>query len=644
MLKKVIAALEERMPGFEVRQSQLTMMERTYESMKRETKLAVHAPTGTGKSLGYLIPYIAVKLENPAFRMIVSTYTLHLQEQVKKDLEIVNDIYVSMQTKGKPKDLRLVTWKGKSNYFCADNAQRNRARIDPQDQPAYLSLVGAASRQLERHERLDRQHLHISAPESVWRQVHTTICQKDACQHHKRCTYISDYGADNIDLLVLNHALYFNLWLFVGPFEDYQFTVFDEAHHLEKVVIESATMELSIDTVRYWVEEAGRILRAHDEAEATIQSFETNFLGRTPVLRLAQMTETMKTKMTTPTVTFVSPLFCDMVGELSAWQDAMYESLPVLLESKLVDEEEKERFSEARSQWFMALSELKEFKTLLDHPTAVCWAERDQERVTFRVSPNSLDFFEQSLFLDGALFTSGTLSQGGSCQDFTNRLRLPDCEQLVLPTPFDLPRRTLVYVSPNIDPKQPTYEEDLESEIWQLLQAGDLKSFVLFSSLKLMRELHRRISFRLNNLDPAIECWIQDKNNKDQVIDAFMDNTKRTVLFGSLTFFEGVDLRGDALTQVIIARVPFAAPDHPIQNILNERGPYSFWEARMRLEQAYGRLIRAEKDYGSFAVLDRRAPHFKGMLDLFRTSGVPVVSKIEQVSDFHSRLVSLSSQ
>jgi ATP-dependent DNA helicase DinG len=317
--------------------------------------------------------------------------------------------------------------------------------------------------------------------------------------------------------------------------------------------------------------------------------------------------------------------------------------------------------------------ELYEFHELLTHPSGLLWAEKTaQQGIEIKVSPSSMDYFTDPLFAPGAVFTSGTLAQLGSCRPFAERLRLDvdTAREAVLSTPFPLAERTRVYVSKGTDPKSSSYEADLEREILALLDAGEKKTFVLFSSLKLMNSLYMRIERQLRKRWPdqllvdgnlkrpvtprrkaspsldadeaqqPIRLWLQDKYNKDKVIQSFENPNERSILFGSLSFFEGIDLRGEALTQVILTRLPFAHFEHPIQQILNQHANYSEWEAVLRLEQAYGRIMRGMKDYGTFAVLDRRIVQHPAFMKWFEQEQIPVVTEVDEVATFYERLKS----
>lgn len=656
-LEQVIRKLQDIYPGFEVREAQRRMMETMYKAMIGQEKCAIHAPTGVGKSLGYLIPYVAVKLQRPNFKMTVSTYTIHLQEQLKKEIALMQKLYALLQpSSSEQRTLSVVTWKGKANYYCEARADQVAPFVTEAKEKAQFTRLWERMGELRAAgEKLDRQHVGFPIADRVWQRVNVEHCDKQDCQLRRGCTYYQHYVSDKWDLLILNHALYFTYQLYVEPWEA-DFSVFDEAHHLPKVLIEAATYSLSYDRIVRWVQQGGRLARMHGYDGREAEEWEQRFLTHEAVLRFKRGEGSIQARMREQTLIFKSSGFREAVGNLSEWQKNMYHSLTkdTLPESRedlekddgrkkngTYEDDETERLAKEKDSWVLQLLELKEFQGLLNHPAGLLWAEQTgQQTLLFHVSPQSMSYFTEPLFVEGASFTSGTLGQDGSCQAFAEALRVPLDRDEVLPTPYPLAERTRVYVSSRVHPKAPTYREDLAAEIMGLLRAGELKTFVLFSSIQLMHDQYERLRRDIEALpsELPIRVWLQDRYNKEEVIASFANREEKSVLFGSLSFFEGVDLRGDSLTQVILTRLPYAYFRHPIQRILNRNGNYSEWEAVLRFEQAYGRLMRRMDDYGTFAILDQRYRRHPAFGRLFAAEGVKIVSSTAEIAAFYEEI------
>lgn len=646
-LIEVIDELEKVFLNFEVRDSQRQMMETMYTSMLQGEKCAIHAPTGIGKSLGYLIPYVAVKLDRPQFKMTVSTFTIHLQEQLKKEIALIQKLYTHLSQQGQERPLlNVVTWKGKSNYYCEARAIQAAPFISESKEQQVFSRLEQRMRELkEKRTNQDRQHVGFAVTDNIWQKVSVEHCDKKECSLRHDCTYYRHYFGDQWDLLILNHSLYFTYHFYVKPW-DVDFSVFDEAHHLSKVLINSATYSLSYDQMSRWVQQGGFLARKYGFDAEEAEAWEERFLNDEAVLRFKLGERRIRDRMSEDTLIFKSSGFMEAVADLIEWQKKMYHSLTNERLPETVDDTETtghtEEFAKEKQSWVMQLLNLQEFHRLLTHPSGLLWTEKEADHsLTYKVTPRNMDFFDETLFGEGAGFTSGTLAQDGSCQAFEESLRLDVQTDEVLPTPFPLADRTRVYVSPNVNPKAALYREQLAAEILRLLQAGELKTFVLFSSIRLMHDQYGRLKDEIASLasgDLPVRVWVQDKYNKDKIIQSFENEEEKSVLFGSLTFFEGVDLKGSSLTQVILTKLPFAYYRHPIQQILNQNGKYLEWEAVLRFEQAYGRLMRRMDDYGTFAILDRRFSRHPAFSRMLQKAGVPIVSSVAEIAAFYEQM------
>lgn len=689
-LDMMIDALKDKFKSYEEREQQFTMWRATYKAMLTDTQIAVHAPTGTGKSLGYIIPALAVKFLRPDFKVTFSTYTLNLQEQLVKDLELGIELFEKVNHKllllekefkqkqkeealskstdktedDKSKDHKKETFKesfgfarvlmtpnfvvlkGTKNYFC-----RNR-----------LEVAGAVLSQKKINQLLEKsesgipwdlQSFGMDLPYKEWDAVNVQSCIRNACPFSKQCTYLQSYNnfADT-DFFIVNHSLFLTRFFFVDQWNSVNFFVFDEGHKLEKSIVETYTFSISKSLVPSWKERAQNIVNRYNLAdmsgyyETWLETYfgESNEAIKTVFSLFDQVAASLPEQACNIEKSGISPKDIEkLTAYFVGWMKDMFKDFNENLVKPAKVKKDKSEFEQIISEvsnWLKSIMDLKEFALLAfgAEQQGQIWFELNfKAELSIKVSTKNTQFVK-SIFDRGALVTSGTLADGDSCVGFAERVRMNLSEDIVLPSPFYLQDQTLVYVSQNISPKNPNYQQELEYEIMELIKAGKQKVFVLFTSSKLMKDVHRNLEPRIREMETYqnqnIEVWIQQKGNNKRVINSFKDESVRSVLFGTLSYFEGIDLKGETLTQIILTRLPFSVPTHPIQQILDSNSSYSQWEALVRYEQAFGRLIRTEFDYGAFCLLDNRVSYFRQFLQPFEREQIPITSDLSDVGSF----------
>jgi len=643
MIDKVLEEVKKSIPHFETRQEQLDMMNDVYHSMKNGLKIGIHAPTGTGKSLGYLIPFVAMKLENPGFNMSISTFTINLQEQLIKDLVLMNDIYIKLSSDHRP--LSYAVLKGRNNYFC------QKRFVEAQDSiplSLYEKVNDKTFDLFKDNESLDRQTIGIKMSQTQWETMQVEGCKKEQCPFHQQCTFFEHYHQKGKDLVIVNHSLFFNRHFYVNEaWDDYHFHVFDEAHKMEKVILDAATFDLSYEKVEKWAFQGMNLAYKHEFDKGKINEWFTSSFYQNPViLKFKAGMNALAPRLLEPAASLEKLKFKEesifkMVEQLLEWQKETIRSF----KETLVTEEKKEdaSFKEDENLWAVSSLELLEFFYLFkqEKDRRLVWSSKsDAGKIALNITPKHISYLP-SLFSKGTLFASGTLAQQDSCQHFAERMNVKLDIDRVMPTPFSLSDQTIVYASTTINPKQLSYEQDLELAIKQLLQAGEQKTFILFTSVQLMKKmaltLQPFISQLSEELGEPIETWVQDKTNHQHIMRSFSNQNVGSILFGTLSYFEGIDLKREALTQIILTRMPFSVPTHPIQELLDQNKGYSQWEALVRYEQAFGRLIRTKQDHGSFCVLDKRVHDYPDFLTLFTKENIAITSDISKVAAFHEK-------
>lgn len=639
-IKLLMDELKLAFPSFEERKEQMTMMENVYHSMKNNEKIAVHAPTGTGKTYGYIIPYLAMKLENPTFKAVFATFTLNLQEQLAEDFISCLKLFEAVAQKKKIgiKPIQFVNLKGTKNYFCEKRFSENTNFSDKVKERLQTVIDLTTKR--------DKQEMGSQFPKR-WNDVHVEGCAKKECPFYQRCTYFRDYEkVSRADVVITNHSLFYTRYFFVDQWDSFKFFVFDEAHKTEKVILDTYTFPLSKSIVFDWMEEGLKIAQKfqvpeeeseqwlHDyyHSHEAIENFNTLLtnIQYSVGKQSFKLTETPYSQRDVQLVIY----------HLIQWLKSMYQDWKTLFTPKQRD---SSQFKELLSNWGKKIANLQEFAMFSNTPTreGEIWFEynKQQEEVTMKITPSSFSQVDLN-FKKGTLYTSGTIAQEDSCNAFAERMNIELERDIVLPSPFLLSEQTMVHVSKDINPKDGDIEK-LENEIYDLCAIGHQKTFILFTSRKSMWDMFKRLQPRLKEMntykDQPLELFIQQEDNNKEVIASFRNPHVRSILFGTLSYFEGVDLKGEALSQIILTKLPYSVPNHPIQEILDKNQGYSTWEAMVRYEQAFGRLVRSAYDYGTFHILDNRISYLTHFLAFFQHEQITITDDKEEVRRFFSQ-------
>ncbi|KZD66348.1 ATP-dependent DNA helicase [Bacillus cereus] len=667
--------------SYEERDQQQIMWDAIADAFEHEKRIAIEAPTGTGKTFGYSVPAVYQQLvnylkEKETPKVILSTFTISLQEQLMKDLEVLKDVYDSVMKKaGETKRLKIVNLKGVSNYFCQLRYLQNQSLLGDYPEEEITRLINK-----NKPKTFQDFGKHFSTKQ--WNQVKVESCQSHSCPFYSNCDYAQAHKeTEEADILVVNHALYFYR-LFYSPqkWDGASFVVFDESHKLEKVILEAATIAIDENYPAELVEQGLALVEQLGLDKESLDDWKGTYKEHVSIYQFLTMLNSLKQKKERSfRLDGTSLSKAEMVNclfQLNRWANQMYLDW---IKTFLTDEmREDPDVKDAVSPWYFNIQKIGRMLQLLlvtnsdgqgsqtkpkielRNDIAIWFSKYEYERageecisITVHASPEQIHMLGD-LFETGTVFTSGTLSQGGSCKPFASRILHQISEtgetipkhldaDIVLSSPFDLQTQTIVNINTHINPRsldKSQYEQQLIDEIPKLLSIGTQKSFVLFTSnatmWKVFKELKDEITFMDTYNGQPVEIWIQNKTNYKDVIRSFQNPNVRTVLFGSYTYFEGVDLKRDALTQVILTKLPYSVPSDPIQGILSQEKNFTDWEACIRYEQAYGRLIRTMEDYGAFHVLDKRAVYLarRQFIGMFKEKGIRITGDIEEVKRF----------
>ena len=582
------------------RPGQVEMAQLVRQALVEGQAALVEAGTGSGKSFAYLIPLIT-----SGARAFVSTANKTLQTQLWE-----KDIPTLQQVTSRPFTAALL--KGRSNYVCRFKLREVRQQLSL---PGLEDRIANLARRLEGADSGDVEDLRLS------RQLRDAVtagqheCLGKECPQFGRCYYeLAKIKAEQSDIVVVNHALLaFNLAM---PFLSLRpVVVVDEAHELERYVVNALRLELEHTMVFQFINDNVVIRHAPD-------------VLREEAIRLSyRLFETLSDK---PSEWERRWAIQDELQDGLALADRINKIYKALLRahSPAIDGDE-EGAENARHQvtieWAAQLAD--RVRTLAAPPppdhVRYCAEQPGQsspDSVALYSEPVEItDFLRETLFepVKRVICTGATLTVTGGFGYFRQQTGAPRKRAIerVIESPFDYPNQALLYtpngLTPQYGPGEDAYVLNLGREIWRLIQASRGRAFVLCTSTRRMNELHDLISPHLD-----YNCYCQGGGlSRAELLDLFQNDATGAVLFATRSFWEGVDIPGSALSLVIIDKLPFTPHRDPVvqyrQQLIRDRGGNPFDEmtlpeAILALKQGVGRLIRTETDRGVIAILDSR--------------------------------------
>ena len=623
-MKEILAPgglVSKSLAGFEVRPQQVRMAGAVQQAILNGRHLAVEAGTGVGKSFAYLIP-VADLVARGVSKTVISTFTITLQEQlVHKDIPLLLECL--------PQNITAVLAKGRGNYLCQRRLkftiQRQQALFDQ-----FASDIERISRWAEKTEDGSLSDLPFLPHHRLWDKVNSEHgnCRGRKCPHFQECFYWrARRRLETANIIVANHALLFSDLVLkdqgVQLLPDYRYVIIDEAHNIERVAEDHFGINISNHRIRFLLDglynaRTHKGLLSFMGADKAIDA--VGEVGREATRFFRRVRDWYDgAKQETNGRCYRNCIEDTLTGYLKNLRSELAK-----LAKGIKDADEKYEIQRYTNRCDGLVQDLENF--LLQKQTDyVYWVEADENRTrTVRLRSAAVDvgpdvkrcLFEkyESVILTSATLSTGKANDKSGFDFFAGRIGLDEFNALKLGSPFDYDKQVTMYIEKDLpNPNDGTFVKAAAEVLKKYVLKTQGRAFVLFTSYAMLDEMSDTLSGWL--AENHIALLRQGSDVDRTVLLKRFKKDGKSVLFGTDSFWQGVDVPGEALSNVMIVRLPFAVPDQPLlagrlEQIQQQGGnpfrDYQLPSAIIKFKQGFGRLIRRKTDTGIVVILDAR--------------------------------------
>lgn len=656
--------LAKEIKGFEYREEQEEMAQYIQDAINEDRKIIVEAGTGTGKTLAYLIPSIKWAVINKK-KVIIATNTINLQEQLLlKDIPLAKSIIKD--------EFSYVLVKGRNNYVCkrlfnelvlGKSIDIETFSMEAREQIEYILKWGNKTKTG------DKAELSFEVYPDVWELVQSTteLCLGKKCPYRKECFYMKTRMEKmEADILISNHHVFF-ADLNVRAETDfdseylilprYDMVIFDEAHNVESVARSYFSVEVSkISFTRLLnriyqkknkrKKEKSALIRVEDTVDeknledseqyiyllntlkeeiSILQNIGDEYFDE--IRKIYETNTEAPIKKTLNNFEMTKSRFLENLREKKdIFQSKLADFLNLMMSFNNVIDEEKDKNPEVINfnnhlKMFKAYIDSFKFINSFEDDNYIYWLDINSKRTNVILTATPLNIAQKLstvLFdnLDRLVFASATIVVNGNFDYFKKSLGLDeeDCIEAIIKSPFDYDEQMSVYIPSDIQDSENinAFVSDASKFILNILLKTDGKAFILFTSYTMLNQIYYSISKKLK--DKGFEVFLHGDKPRSQIIKEFKE-AENPILFGTTSFWEGVDVQGENLSNVIITKLPFLVPTDPVVSAISKKieedGGNSFMdfqlpEAIIKFKQGVGRLIRKKTDSGNIFILDNR--------------------------------------